>query len=237
MFYPQWALITVQAALAAMRGRLTYERLVAGSGRLMRALQRCGVRFEICGTDGLADGQGPFVFVCNHMSAMETQVLPAIIGRTRNVTFVVKPSLMRYPLFRRVLGAFDPIIVTRTDARADLRNVLKLGKQKLDAGISVIIFPQARRSSHFDPETFGSMGWRLAKAAKVPMVPIALATEAWGRGAWVEDAGPIDPTRPARFAIGAPIAIADDPAAAHRQVTDFIAEHLRAWSVEGGDQG
>lgn len=232
LFYPQWAWFTALAAAKALFGHLAYDDLVAGSRRIMRALERCGVCFEINGADTLDPAQGPYVFVCNHMSAMETQVLPAVIERIRPTTFVVKPSLTRYPVFRRVLRSFDPIIVTRTDPRADLRHVLEKGKRKLDAGISVIIFPQARRSEEFDPDAFGSMGWRLAKAAKVPMVPIALTTMAWGKGAWLDDAGPIDATKPARFAIGAPIDVGTDTAQAHRQVTDFIARHVTAWADE-----
>lgn len=230
VFYAQWTLITANAALKAVRGRLTYDGLMRGSGCIVRALERAGVRFHVQGDAVLAKGEGPYVFVCNHMSAMETQVLPAIVGRTRPVTFVVKPSLMRYPIFKHVLGTFDPIVVTRTDPRADLRHVLTAGKQKLEAGVSVIIFPQARRSEDFDPEAFGSMGMRLAKAAKVPMVPIALATNAWGRGAWVEDMGPIDPSKPVRFAIGEPVDVGEDASASHRQVTAFIADHLASWS-------
>lgn len=230
VFYVQWALITINAAIKAARGRLTYQGLLKGSACLIRALERAGVRFDISGAEVVKDGQGPFVFVCNHMSTMETQVLPAIVGQSRAVTFVVKPSLMKYPVFRHVLGAFQPIVVSRTDPRADLRQVLSVGKQRLEAGISVIIFPQAHRSEDFDPEAFGSMGMRLAKAAKVPMVPIALATNAWGKGKWIEDAGPIDPQKPARFAIGSPVDVGDDPNQAHQQVANFIADHLQKWS-------
>ncbi|MGE4277964.1 MAG: lysophospholipid acyltransferase family protein [Magnetospirillum sp.] len=236
-FYPQWALITALAATKSIFVRLTHQDLVKGSHRIVRALKRCGVRFDITGAESLATAHGPYVFVCNHMSAMETQVLPAIVDRVGPTTFVVKPSLMRYPVFRRVLASFDPIIVSRTDPRADLRHVLDMGKRKLEAGISVIIFPQAHRSEDFDPASFGSMGWRLAKAAKVPMVPVALSTTAWGKGSVLDDAGPIDPAKPARFAIGAPLEIGADPAAAHRRTTDFIAGRLAEWSAAGADQG
>ncbi|WP_434625696.1 lysophospholipid acyltransferase family protein [Azospirillum sp. B2RO_4] len=233
-FYPQWGFYTALAAAKATFGRLTYDDLVVGSRRIMRALERCDVRFEISGTEALDPAQGPYVFVCNHMSVMETQVLPAVISHIRPTTFVAKPSLMRYPVFRRVLQSFDPIIVTRTDPRSDLQHVLEMGKRKLDAGISVIIFPQARRSEDFDPATFGSLGWRLARAAKVPMVPIALATTAWGKGAWLDDAGPIDPDKPVRFAVGAPIEVGTiGGAEAHRQAAEFIARQLAAWSDLG----
>jgi hypothetical protein len=62
------------------------------------------------------------------------------------------------------------------------------------------------------------------------MVPVALSTSAWGRGALFEDIGAINPARPARFAIGAPVDIGDDAFEAHRKVTAFIDSRLAGWS-------
>ena len=220
-----------RAGFRASRGRLDYDGLAAGSTCLMRALERSGVRFEIAGAAALDLSDGPVVFVCNHMSALETQVLPAIVGRTRPVTFVVKPSLLRYPGFGAVLAAFDPIVVSRTDPRADLRTVLDVGSRRLADGISVIVFPQAHRTDGFQPAAFNTLGMRLARAAGAPMVPIALSTATWTRGSLIEDLGWIVPTRTARFAVGPRIAVGDDAAAAHGAVVAFIGGHLAAWTA------
>ncbi|MCF8481433.1 MAG: 1-acyl-sn-glycerol-3-phosphate acyltransferase [Rhodospirillum sp.] len=219
------------AAYRGVRGRLGHADLTAGSACLVRALERMGVRFEVTGLDVTEAHGGPVVFVCNHMSALETQVLPGIIGHERPLTFVIKASLMRYPIFRRVLGAFDPIIVSRTDPRADLAHVLQEGGRKLEAGVSVIIFPQAHRSDGFVAEGFGTLGMRLARRAGVPMVPVALSTRAWSRGRWVEDMGWIDPALPVRFSFGPPIPVGTDPAKAHRDVADYIAARIAEWDA------
>lgn len=232
-FYSQFAVITGRAAHRAKRGCLDHAGLADGSACLKRALERVGVRFQVTGLEALANRQGPVVFVGNHMSAMETQVMPGIIGRDHPVTFVTKASLMGYPVFKHVLGAFDPIIVSRTDARADLVHVLQEGARRLEAGISVIIFPQAHRADGFNPETFGTLGMRLARRTGVPMVPVALDTSAWGRGKWKEDMGWIDPSLPVRFAFGDPVEIGADQTAAHRAVVDFIAARLAEWKTRG----
>jgi len=48
--------------------------------------------------------------------------------------------------------------------------------------ISVLIFPQTTRDLRFDPNKFNTLGIKLAKRAKVPVIPVAVKTDAWGMG-------------------------------------------------------
>lgn len=230
-FYAQAAAHTGYAAYLAARGRLTNAALVKGSHAHRRALESVGVRFDVSGADILDRLDGPVVFVANHMSALETQILPAVLDRAAPCTFVVKSSLLKYPVFSAVLRGFEPIVVDRADPRTDLRRVLDEGTERLRAGISVIIFPQAHRTPTFSRKAFNSIGMRLARAAGVPMVPVALDTLAWGQGRLLKDVGWINPARTVRFAIGSPIPIGDDPQAAHREVMGFIEAQIAAWSA------
>ena len=137
---------------------------------------------------------------------------------------------MRYPVFGPVLKAFDPIVVERADPKADLRQVLGEGGKRLAAGMSVIVFPQAHRTVAFDRKGFNTIGVRLARAAGVPIVPIALQTSAWSEGRWLQDIGWIVPKRPVRFAVGKPITIDADSRGAQEQVVQFIESKLAGWS-------
>jgi len=229
-FYAQAVVIMAQAARKARRGELDNAALVAGSHALVRALKRVGVSFDVSGTERLGEQRGPFVFVANHNSPLETQVLPAILEAAAPCTFIVKAGLTGYPILGPVLRAFDPIIVGRTDPRADLELVLREGTARLRRGISVIVFPQAHRALAFDPRTFNTLGMRLARRAKVPLVPIALETHTWTRGRPIRDIGWIVPTRPARFAIGLPTPVETNGSEAHRQVVSFIESHLARWA-------
>ena len=56
----------------------------------------------------------------------------------------------------------------------------------------------------------------MAARAKVPLVPIALRTDAWGQGAPIKDLGPIDPKLPVDFVFGKPVAPEGKGDAAHR---------------------
>jgi len=227
-FYAQAAVHMGIAADRARRGVLTYTRLADGSLALRWALESVGVRFEVSGLEAIDPEGGPYVFAANHMSALETQILPSILHPAGPCTFVVKASLLRYPVFGSVLRAFDPIVVGRVDPREDLRRVLDTGCTRLGRGVSVIIFPQARRTSTFERKSFNSIAVRLARAAGVKVVPIALHTETWTRGRWLSDIGWIVPERPARFAIAPPIA--GDAPGAHDQVVAFIEATLAGWT-------
>ena len=233
LFYAQAAAHIGSAAYQARRGRLTNARLVEGSHALRRSLEGVGVRFEVSGVEDNDWSGGPYVFAANHMSALETQILPSILSPAAPCTFVVKSSLIRYPVFGPVLKAFDPIVVDRADPKADLRQVLSEGGKRLAAGMSVIVFPQARRTIAFDRKGFNTIGVRLARAAGVPIVPIALHTSVWSEGRVLQDIGWIRPRSPARFAVGSPIAIGADSRGAQEQVVSFIEGKLAQWDAAG----
>ena len=51
---------------------------------------------------------GPVVYVGNHMSSLETIVMPGMLFDYHEPTFVVKDSLLKYPLFGPVVASLDP---------------------------------------------------------------------------------------------------------------------------------
>jgi 1-acyl-sn-glycerol-3-phosphate acyltransferase len=229
VFYPRIFSIIYFAGTRAKRGRYDDEAWKASSLTTVRALERAGVRFDISGLEHVAAVDGPCVFIGNHMSTLETFVLPVILLPFKKITFVVKQSLMDYPVFGHVMRSRDPIAVGRTNPREDLKAVLEGGAARLGNGISLVIFPQTTRMPAFDPKEFNTIGVKLAKRADVPVVPFALKTDAWGNGRLVKDFGRIDPTRTIRFAFGAPLRVTQQGAAEHQEIIRFIASNLKAW--------
>ena len=80
------------------------------------------------------------------MSTLETMILPCLIAPHREVTFVVKESLVSHPLFGHVMRSRNPVVVGRTDARKDFEIVMSKGTELLSEGVSVIIFPRAQEA-------------------------------------------------------------------------------------------
>ncbi len=166
------------------------------------------------------------------MSILETAVLPVIIQPVRDVTFIVKQGLLEYPIFKYVMRSRDPIAVTRTNPRQDLKAVLEGGVDRLRRGISIIVFPQTTRTASFDPDQFNSIGVKLAQRAQVPVVPLALLSDAWGNGGFFKDFGKIDPSRTVHFAFGEPLQVQGRGAKEHQAVIDHVNRHIQAWKQQ-----
>lgn len=229
VFYPRIFSIIFWAGARAKQGRYDDEAWQASSLTTVRALERAGVRFDISGLEHVAAVDGPCVFIGNHMSTLETFVLPVILLPFKQITFVVKQSLMDYPVFGHVMRSRDPIAVGRTNPREDLRAVLEGGAARLGKGISLVIFPQTTRVPEFDPKEFNTIGIKLAKRADVPVIPFALKTDAWGNGKMVKDFGRINPSKTAHFAFGAPLRVQDRGTEEHAEIVKFVTSKLTTW--------
>jgi len=232
VFYANILSIVLRGSRKAKRSRYDTSDWSNSSFESLRALERVGVQAEITGMDSFKALAGPCVFIGNHMSTLETFVLPAIIAPYKETTFVVKQNLVDYPIFRHIMRSRKPITVGRSKPRDDLKAVLEGGVEKLRAGSSIIIFPQTTRTPVFDPDQFNTIGIKLAKKADAPVVPIALKTDAWGTGVFLKDFGRIDPSKKVHIAFGKPLRIKDRGTEEHQEIIEFITGKLTEWNTE-----
>lgn len=228
-FYPQVFRIIWTNSRQAKKGLYGDREWVKGSLDILHAVENVGVEVEITGMSNIRRSAGPVVFVANHMSTLETFVLPCIIQPVRPVAFVVKSSLLTAPVFGHVMRARAPVAIDRKNPREDLRTVMEEGSVKIRSGISVIIFPQSTRSAEFRPDEFNSLGVKLAARAGAPLVPVALKTDAWGTGKKMKDFGPLDTRKKVYFAFGEPMEIEGRGAEQHERIIAFIREKLDLW--------
>ena len=230
--YGRFLDIVFKAGAKARQGRYDDDEWCKSSMGCLRALEKIGVQFEISGINHIEELDTPCVIIGNHMSLLEAVVLPIIIQPVRKVTFIVKQSLLEYPVFGHVMRSRDPIAVTRTSPRQDLMTVIEGGIERLNRGVSIIAFPQTTRMHGFDPGQFSTIGVKLARKAHVPVVPLALKTEAWGNGKYLKDFGRIDPSKPVRFAFDKPIRVQGRGTEEHRRIINFITTKLAEWKRE-----
>ncbi len=226
----KFARIVSQSSYLAKHGRYGNEGWASSSYDVMTQLEHVGIIFDITGVDSISSIEGPCVFIGNHMSTLETMVLPCIIEPLKDTSFVVKQSLIDYPVFKHVMRSREPIVVGRTNPREDLKAVLECGYQILSGGRSLIIFPQTTRTSVFDPKEFNTIGIKLAKKANVPVIPIALKTDAWGNGKRLKDFGKIDPSKTVHFCFGKPLIVKDRGVEEHNAIVAFIEDMLKKWN-------
>ncbi len=223
--------IVISASGQARAGRYDDPAWNASSFKVFDLIEDCGGRFSINGFDNLRRAGGPVVLVANHMSTLETMVLPCLVNPILPITFVVKEKLVRGMLFGPVMRARNPVLVGRKNPRDDLQAVLEGGQAVLEAGRSMIIFPESTRSEVFDPEAFNSLGVKLARRAAVPLLPLAIKSDFWGNGRRLREAGPIRRERTIHFEFGAAMTVSGQGREEHRQVVDFISGKLESWGA------
>jgi 1-acyl-sn-glycerol-3-phosphate acyltransferase len=213
----------------AKQGKYGPVEWVKSSLDILNALESVGVQFDISGMSHLTSFEGPAVFISNHMSTLETVILPSVIQPRKEVTFVVKKELLEYPYFGNVLKARNPIVVGRENPREDLVHVLDEGAKYLGSGRSIIIFPQKTRSNIFNPESFNTLGVKLAKKSSCFVVPVALVTDAWGNGKSIEDFGEINIKKTVHISIGEPFKVQGSGSSEHNRILEFISTKLKQW--------
>ena len=233
-FYCKAFFVVWNASTAAKKGRYTSVDWFNSSVDIVRCLEEAGCRLEVTGLENIQKVDRPCIFIGNHMSTLETFVLPSLImPQGPDLTYVIKRSLVDYPIFGPVVKSRDPIVVERVNPRDDLKVVMSEGAKRLEQGRSLIIFPQHTRTVDFNPRKFNTIGVKLAQKTGAIVVPVALLTWAWSSGKKVKDFGPIIPSRTIHFAFGEPMEISNKGQEEHQRIVEFIEQHLERWRASG----
>ncbi len=173
----------------------------------------CGIRYEIYGWENLPEV--PFVIASNHQSTWETLAFPAIFP---NVCYVLKKELFNIPFFGWTLRLLQPIAIDRSQKANAMEQILRQGKERLDKGRTIIIFPEGRRMPIDQPGQFRAGAAVLAKTTNVPLVPVSHdAGKCWPRRSWLKRPGVIT------IKIGKPI-LPDNisPAELHQKLVEVL---------------
>ncbi len=237
IFYIDMLKVVFRSSSLAKRNEYDDAEWSRQSLNIMRALEKVGVKVNITGVENIKKLNTACVFVGNHMSVLETFALAAIISPYRKFTFVIKESLITYPVFKHVMISRNPIVVGRENPRQDLVTVLQEGVEKLSQDTSIFIFPQRTRTKGFNPEEFNTIGIKLAKRAGVPVLPVAIKTDAWGHGALIKDFGSVYPKKTVHFAFGEPMNIAGHGQDEHKKSIEFIKQNIDKWIDQDKNTG
>lgn len=168
----------------------------------LRPLVRSQVAVDVNGREALDALRGPVVFVANHCSHLDAPlVLTTLPERWRRTTVVAAAADYFFDTWPRAVGstmAFSTFPIERRGGESVSQAV-----DLLREGWSVLVFPEGTRSADGWAGEFRRGAARLALAAGVPVVPVAIrgSFPAMPRGrSW-----PVPGRRPVRVRYGTPV--------------------------------
>ena len=228
-FHFQFLWVVLAASRLAKRGLYDHKAWQDSSAQIVRALESVGVQLEVTGLNHVRAVRKPCLVVGNHASTLETVVLPVLLRDLSPITFVVFARLLEVPIFKHVMRSRDPIAVRQVSVRDDFKAMLTGGSERIERGVSLIIFPEGDRIAEFDRANFNTIGAKLAARTSAPVIPMAVRTDAWPMGGLMSYIGRIYPSRPVRIAFGPPIESDDRGTATQAALLEFIESNLSDW--------
>ncbi len=146
-----------------------------------------GIRMRVIGRENLPGV--PCVAFCKHQSTWETFLLQELFPLS---SFVYKKELHWLPFFGWGIKLMPFVGIDRGAGKAALSQVAARGKQRLDEGYTVVIFPEGTRVAPGVKRRYKIGGAHLAAKAQAPLLPIAHnAGELWGRQAFLKKPGTV----------------------------------------------
>ncbi|PCJ30357.1 MAG: 1-acyl-sn-glycerol-3-phosphate acyltransferase [Gammaproteobacteria bacterium] len=156
----------------------------------------CGINYSVKGIDNIPET--PCVIMCKHQSAWETLALQVVFPQQ---VWVLKRELLWVPIFGWGLASLNPIAIDRSAGRKALNQIIEQGKERLESGSFIVIFPEGTRIPVGKMGRFGIGGAKLALEAGANIIPVAHnAGRAWPKNSFVKYPANIE------LVIGRPIA-------------------------------
>ena len=179
----------------------------------------CGIRYEVSGWEHVP--KTPVVIMSKHQSAWETLAFQHIFPPQ---VHVLKRELLWIPFFGWGLALMSPIPIDRARGVSALRSIARRGRERLDQGFWVVVFPEGTRVAPGERRTYQLGGAWLAAASGAPIVPVAHnAGRVWPRNAFIKHPGIVT------VRIGPPIESANrDPKVLNAMAEKWIEEQQKA---------
>ena len=134
-------------------------------------LRLAGVRFEVRYAPGF-DPRRTSIFVCNHVNIFDPFVVYSAVPQ-----FARGWELEEHfdvPVYGRMMKRFGNVPVARRPTPAALKKMLKLTKEALDNGVSVVVFAEGGRTLDGRVQPFRDGIFRMLRQLPYPIVPMSI---------------------------------------------------------------
>ena len=217
-------------------GRLTTEKWGGFCFKAVQTAEKLGMNVIFDGWENRQKHDGPVIYLCNHMSTIETIMLMPALLSYGPFSYVAKASLAHLPFLEKAAAHMRMVPIGRKSPREDLVNMLKVGVERISGGESFLIFPQGRREKVFSRKVYSSIGAKLAEKAGCPIVPIVVDTSCQptrDKGILrhlFKDFGPVDTSKDIRCCCG-PVIPNGKAKVMHEAAFDWMAGKLEEWNL------
>jgi len=111
-------------------------------------------------------------FMVNHVNLFDPFILYCAIPQL--VRGWELESHFRIPIYGWLMKRFGNVPVPSIRSPKDLKRLWRLTQEAINSGVSLIIFPEAKRTRDGHIKEFEEGGFRLAQQLGVPIVPVSL---------------------------------------------------------------
>jgi len=180
----------------------------------------------ICGLDYVIEGQEnlpkqPFISLWKHSSAWDTMAQMFVVP---TASWLLKREVIWIPIVGWAVSTYRPIAINRSAGHKAVNQVVKQGRERLAAGMGVIVYPEGTRVAPGQTRKYGISGALLATQTGAPVVPIAHNSGYfWRRRSIIKKPGTI------RVVIGPPI---DPQGMDPRQLNEQVQQWIEAKIAE-----
>lgn len=179
----------------------------------------CGLRYVVEGQQNLPDK--PFISLWKHSSAWETMAQMFVVP---TASWLLKREVIWIPVIGWAVSTYKPIAINRSAGHSAVNQVVRQGRERLAAGMGVIVYPEGTRVAPGQTRKYGISGALLATETGTPVVPIAHnAGHFWRRRSILKKPGLI------RVVIGPPI---DPKGLTAREVNERAQQWIEAKIAE-----
>jgi len=114
------------------------------------------------------EGKGPYIFVCNHRSAIDAFLIGALPNELVQIVNVWPFRIPVLGIYARFSGYLNIRMMPREEF------MLK-ASQLISEGVSIVFFPEGTRSINKKMGSFHGAAFRLALASKASVVPLCIS--------------------------------------------------------------
>jgi 1-acyl-sn-glycerol-3-phosphate acyltransferase len=118
------------------------------------------------------DAERTCIFMVNHVNLLDPFMLYCAVPQL--VRGWELESHFKIPIYGWLMKRFGNVPVPDVRRAKDLKRLWRLTQEAINSGVSLIIFPEAKRTRDGHLNEFEDGGFRLAQQLGVPIVPVSL---------------------------------------------------------------